>query len=102
MNTLNGHINPDVARLIIRGVKKGDRHHAARMIIEESRCLNKNFYEIRGILLAWNLRNKPPMPVSEIEEILKSVYSRTYEMEEVKKTKKQLKEEALARQLTVF
>ena len=100
-------IKPEIAKLIIEGVREynkgGDKRRTAGCLIaRECHRLRKNFYETRGVLLAWNLRNHPPLPVSEIENILHSAFSPAKTLVEELKPKKQIKEEILAKQMTVF
>lgn len=95
-------INPEIAKLIIQGAEKGIRHTEGLTIAEECRRLRKNFFETRGVLLAWNLRNRPFLPVSEVESILHAVFSPIKTLGEEPKTKKQMKEEALARQMSLL
>lgn len=95
------NIDFKIAKLIITGAREGNRHTEGSMIAKECHRLHKNFYETRGVLLAWNLRNKPPLPVSEIESILHSAFSPAKTFVEEPKTRKQKKEEALAKQMVL-
>lgn len=94
-------IKPEIAKLIITGEYGENRQDAGFMIAKECRGLGKNFFEVRGILLAWNLRNRPPMPIEEIEVILQSVFLPVNTLIEGQKTKKKAKEELLSRQLKI-
>ena len=70
---------PCVLNAIRDGAAEGKRKRTALVIASEMRRLGSCRDEAMGVLRAWNLRCTPPLPFSEIEDALKSAYSRTYQ-----------------------
>jgi len=68
-----------IKRLIAFSVVKGSRNNAGIIIASECRRIGTQKVETRGILKTWNLRNKPPLTIDELNTILDSAYLNNYE-----------------------
>lgn len=67
-------IKPCVKQALINGICTGKRNKVGHIIASECRRLKKSEEEARGMLTAWNFRNKPPLAGREINIILYSAY----------------------------
>ena len=70
---------PCVTEALINGVSAGKRNRVGHIIACECRRLKKPEMEARGVLTAWNLRNKPGLSASEINTVIWSAYRSQYE-----------------------
>ncbi len=64
--------------LLDNGVHEGCRNNAGFIIACYLKAKGYDYQDVLDILLAWNLKNKPPLPDKEIHYIVKSVFSHDY------------------------
>jgi hypothetical protein len=60
---------------ITEGTERGNRNVVAHIIATEMRRTSRDIKFAEGVLLAWNLRNKPPLPKEEVLRTLDSAYN---------------------------
>lgn len=60
----------------LKGVSQGERNNAATKLVGRYIRSGLLDQEVLSLLLAWNRKNKPPLPKSEIENILRSIRER--------------------------
>ena len=64
----------------LQGVGEGDRNNAATKLAGRYFSMGMSESEVRMLLQAWNLNNKPPIADKELKVILKSIQDREYKV----------------------
>lgn len=74
-----GEVKPCIKEMLARGVQRGRRNRVAHAIACEMRHIGMVKDEARGVMRTWNLRNKPPLPTTEILTVLDSAFAGQHE-----------------------
>ena len=70
---------PDYVRFILEnGVDEGCRNNAAFILATWLKAQGKTSHEVLQQLIEWNYRNRPPLEVRELENVVKSVFRHDY------------------------